>query len=381
MASVLRQSTNGRPIAALLVLAVSSASAAAGVDDLAEATASKTAFTIPPGSGTLEEIIGCESEDGQIYLAAVTPAEMPWRISIGMPKNSPQYGSRTQGREAAIEGMRHWERAIQTQFPWFTLEFVKKDRAAPVQIKWKRRSTGSSQGRAGPVCVMEGDRIIAGGRMEISVEACPTCSSLTVDEIELLLAHEFGHILGLGHCLECDSAMNYSWQTEGRVHVTQVDVDAIARRFEMADTGTGKQAGTPDDPAAAGEPEETENSIEVEDLVELAKAATSIHHDDWSCETPFRLTRSCSDRGPKKKREAGGLDLLVAATRDGTVIFVTPVDFGRLSEWPAQDRYYAVVEAMEEECLVAVSATAMLADGFALGYWIEFDGNAWSALK
>jgi predicted Zn-dependent protease len=64
--------------------------------------------------------------------------------------------------------------------------------------------------------------------MEIAVRSCPTCRPLTVDEIEALVAHEFGHIIGLGHCLECDSAMNYSWHTRDRVFVTQTDVAAVA---------------------------------------------------------------------------------------------------------------------------------------------------------
>ena len=61
-----------------------------------------------------------------------------------------------------------------------------------------------------------------------------TCSAITVDEIRLLVAHEFGHILGIGHCLECDSAMNYSWSTRGRIVVTAVDVDAVVRRLARA---------------------------------------------------------------------------------------------------------------------------------------------------
>jgi len=63
------------------------------------------------------------------------------------------------------------------------------------------------------------------------VQACPTCRPLEVAEVGLLVAHEFGHVLGLGHCLDCDSAMNYSWSTIGRVVVTQTDVDAIVTRF------------------------------------------------------------------------------------------------------------------------------------------------------
>jgi len=221
--------------------------------EASDPAAPEAEVAIPPGSGSLDEVIGCELDDGTVRLVSVTPAEMPWRVEIGMPKSSPKFGSMEQGRNAAIIGMRPWARAIQSMYPWFELEFVKKDRDAPVRIKWKRRTTGSAQGRAGPVCRTVDGELRAGGAMEIAVESCPTCSRLTVDEIELLLAHEFGHILGLGHCLDCDSAMNYSWQTEGRVHVTQVDVDAVVRRFELAYEGAEASSDT-EPPVGQAEP-------------------------------------------------------------------------------------------------------------------------------
>jgi len=186
------------------------------------------AVEIPPGSGRIDEFLGCEYSDGSTRKIPVTPAEMPWRVAIGMPKSSPKYGSRQQARDAAIEAMRQWERAIRTRAPWFELAFVDRDEDAPIQIEWKRRITGKAAGRAGPVCRLEGESMRAGGRMEIAVRSCPTCRPLTVDEVTALVSHEFGHILGLGHCLDCDSAMNYSWHTRDRVFVTQTDVVAVA---------------------------------------------------------------------------------------------------------------------------------------------------------
>lgn len=80
--------------------------------------------------------------------------------------------------------------------------------------------------------------------MEIAVQSCPTCRPLTVDQIEMLVAHEFGHILSLGHCLDCDSAMNYSWHTRDRVFVTETDVVAVAGLLGEAG-GAPKAAGAP----------------------------------------------------------------------------------------------------------------------------------------
>ena len=91
---------------------------------------------------------------------------------------------------------------------------------------------------------------------------------------------------------------------------------------------------------------------------------------------------------PKQRHESSrdaengisGLEVLVAGTKDGTVLFVTPVEFGLLEEWPARDRYDAVIETAAEEGLTAIGASAMVARGYVLGYWIECDGDAWSAL-
>jgi hypothetical protein len=56
---------------------------------------------------------------------------------------------------------------------------------------------------------------------------------LDLAELGLLVAHEFGHTLGLGHCLDCDSAMNYSWETRERTVVTEVDVRTILALYGL----------------------------------------------------------------------------------------------------------------------------------------------------
>jgi hypothetical protein len=213
--------------AAVLWLWLGHAGSAGGADP----AAGEAPAEIPRGEGVIEEFLSCELPDGSGLRVAPTPADMPWRVEIGMPRDSPRLGSRAQAREASIAAMREWERAIQTRLPWFRLEFVEKDRTAPVRVRWKRRITGGAAGRGGPTCWNAGGRWRAGGAMDVSAQSCPTCTPLTVDEIRLLVTHEFGHVLGLGHCLDCDSAMNYQWETRNRVLVTGTDVDAVARRF------------------------------------------------------------------------------------------------------------------------------------------------------
>ena len=236
-------------------------------------------YTVPPGAGRIDEFLGCELPGGSRPYVHVSASDMPWRVAIGMPRNAPRYGSREEAREAAITAMRQWERAIKTQLPWFVLEFVQKDPKAAVAITWKRRLTGSAQGRGWTTCWKENGQLRAGGRMEVAIKACPTCTPLEVGQVSLVIAHEFGHVLGLGHCLDCESAMNYSWQTIGRVFVTGTDVEAVVRRFALVDGVT--------DPSHM--------ILEADSAVPEAADFPAIDYASVSCES-LSLERSCSDR-------------------------------------------------------------------------------------
>jgi hypothetical protein len=165
--------------------------------------------------------------DGSVGFVHPSEADMPWRVAIGFPRTPPRYGSRKDAREAAIEAMRMWERAIQPRVPWFRLEVVEQDPAAPVQVEWKRRITGDWAGFGWIGYEMVDGAVRATGGMEISTTP-DNFITLELDEVRLLVAHEFGHVLGLGHCLDCDSAMNYSWHIRERVLVTDTDVRTFA---------------------------------------------------------------------------------------------------------------------------------------------------------
>ncbi|MAE95857.1 MAG: hypothetical protein CL910_14465 [Deltaproteobacteria bacterium] len=172
------------------------------------------------------------SDDGVARYVHVTESDMPWRIAVGRPRSPPRYGSTADAVRVTKEGMRAWESALRPHLPWFRLEFVEEDPSAPVQVEWKRRVPGPWGGLGAIRWWNRGSCLRVGGRMQISVRpATGVYSHLTVDELRELVAHEFGHVLGLGHCFECSSIMNY--EKNQRTEITDLDVRTFLRLVEI----------------------------------------------------------------------------------------------------------------------------------------------------
>ncbi len=153
---------------------------------------------------------------------------MPLRVAIRRPTVSARDGGTRDTRDAAIAGMRRWEEALKPHLPWFALEFVEKDPDPDVKVVWRelKSAGGHAAGRGGFDWFKTADGVRVRGSMRLAVQPHYPASvtALRLDEVERLAAHEFGHVLGLGHCLDCDSIMNYSWNTLERLLVTKLDV-------------------------------------------------------------------------------------------------------------------------------------------------------------
>ena len=193
--------------------------------DMAAPASPAPARVTPPGA---EDYLqpNIEDHDGVGAYVHVTEADMPLRIAIGTPRVAARNASRTGTREAAIESIRLWEAAIQPHLPWFRLEFTEEDPGAPVQVEWKNRINGPWGGFGRVRYWRDEGRLRVGGAMQVSTTPRGSLgrdTTLTVRQVRRLIAHEFGHVLGLGHCLDCDSAMNYSWETEEELIVTELD--------------------------------------------------------------------------------------------------------------------------------------------------------------
>ena len=152
-------------------------------------------------------------------------ADMPLRVSVAMPREPAHYVSLAATREAVLEGLRLWERALQAELPWFQLAISETDPEALIQVVWRRKLSGVAAGLGRISWELEQGKLRVRGSLEYTTQTCefPECR-LKAEEVTLLVAHEFGHTLGLLHCLSCDSIMNYSWETERRRFVTELDV-------------------------------------------------------------------------------------------------------------------------------------------------------------
>jgi len=159
---------------------------------------------------------------------------VPLRVAVQMPKLAARYASLEQTRAAVVEAIESWQTAIQPALPWFRIEIVSAEADAEIVAEWRTRISGEAAGRGGIGWRVVDGKLRAYGSLEYATKPCLDIRcQLELGELELLMVHEFGHTLGLGHCLSCDSAMSYNWETRQRVFVTELDVRTLRALYEM----------------------------------------------------------------------------------------------------------------------------------------------------
>ena len=175
-----------------------------------------------------------EDVDGTPAYIHYTREDMPIRVNVELPRLAARYASRDETDAGVVHAIRAWETAIQPALPWFRLEIVRDDPKADISVEWKTRIVGEASGWGGIGWEMIDGRLRAKGHLQYATKPCLEVScQLDLPHLELLVAHEFGHTLGLGHCLDCDSAMNYSWETLERTVVTATDVQTISALYQI----------------------------------------------------------------------------------------------------------------------------------------------------
>jgi predicted Zn-dependent protease len=221
--------------AALLALVVACAPTPFGDVTPGKVTGPSASATQREGSGTDGFLApNAEDTDGTPMYVHFTPDDMPLQVAVQMPKLAARYASLEQTRAAVVEAIESWQTAIQPVIPWFRLEIVSGPADADIVAEWRTRIGGDAAGRGGIGWSVVDGKLRAHGRLEYATKPCIEIRcQLELGELKLLMIHEFGHTLGLGHCLSCDSAMSYNWETRQRAFITELDTRTLRALYEM----------------------------------------------------------------------------------------------------------------------------------------------------
>src|SRR5262245_9833172 len=150
-------------------------------EPLARKKLAASAVTTPKGSSGVAVIPEDElylepnardANDRPIYVH-FEQRDMPLRVSLPMPDTPASDGGVDETRDAAADGIRTWQAAVQRVLPWFKIEIVDGDPNAAVQVVWSRRPRGYSGGYGEIFLAGSGGAPRARARITLSTQPLP----------------------------------------------------------------------------------------------------------------------------------------------------------------------------------------------------------------
>ncbi len=101
-------------------------------------------------------------------------------------------------------------------------------------------SANSIPGFAGGMNIEASGKIV-GGFLVLNAEAGGTANFTTLDStlVKVILAHEIGHVLGLGHSADTNALMYYSTGPTRELALAKDDMDGISYLYPRSEPGTG----------------------------------------------------------------------------------------------------------------------------------------------
>ncbi len=198
----------------------------------APAPAPAQAPTAAPASPVSPEAVKLEPNardvDGAEAFVHLDADERPVLVAVPTPEITAQGSTPAETRDAAIAGLRAWERAVGRDVPAFRLEIVESAPDSHVQVRWDRRPRGFIPAQGGIAHEVRDGALRVRGVVALGTQPMPNPEyRLSPGELRAQTAHAFGYALGLRDCSRCDSILSLGWRAQGISDPTARDVASL----------------------------------------------------------------------------------------------------------------------------------------------------------